>query len=196
MRIFWLQVINTLAKTGNTSVVVKALKIKPSLIQSIIYRTENALGITLFHRLPWLNQGHERLWQVAGEKPRIIIDHIDAMLHDMTMAEEFAFIASRKNPSPDARYLIRTRDIERVLVLNGNRAATAARILECSDRAVLVSSEKVERWLGITLFEDLETGNRKIKVLTQGGEKVLPYLAKIYSHYQEILELIGCEDTV
>lgn len=189
MRIFWLEVVSTIAKTGNRQITAKILNRKPESIQQIIRRTEMQLGITFFHRIPWLNQNRDRLWDIADNRARIIIGHIDAILYDMMMAEETAFIVRRQKPDPHARYLLRTRDIERVLALNGNSIMLTSLILKTGKTPIDKSLKKVEQWLGINLYSDLSSGHEKIKVLTGGGELVFPRLAKIHSYYEEILEL-------
>ena len=189
MRIFWLHTISTVAKTGNRNIAAKILRTKPSLIPPIIRRAERKLGITFFHRIPWVNQTPDRLWDIADDRAAIIIRHIDAILHEMTMIEEFAFIATLKKPSPYTRSLLRTGDIERVVVLRGNSLTTTARILDVGRNKVRRSVVKIERWLGVKIYADLQRGTERLKVLSQIGEQLYPYLVKIHSHYQDILEL-------
>jgi len=191
MRIFHLQVVNTLAKTGNKHITAKMLNLPPTTAQQTIRRAENQLGVTLFHRIPWTNRTPDHLWNIANDKARTIIKYIDAMLFAMTMAEETAFIASLQKPDAEIRHRLRTEDIERVVVLNGNSITLTARSLGDIDfNQVADSLAKIEKWLGIQLYSNRQSGRNKFKILTRAGERVFPYLVKIYSYYEDILELV------
>lgn len=191
MRIFHLQVANTLAKTGNKHITAKILNLPPATAQQLIRRVENQLGVTLFHRTPWTNQTRDRLWNIADDKARTIIKYIDAMLFAMTMAEETAFVASLQKPDAEIRHRLRTEDIGRVVVLNGNSITLTARSLgDIGFNQVADSLAKIEKWLGVQLYSNRQSGRNKLKILTRAGERVFPYLVKIYSYYEDILELV------
>jgi len=194
MRIFWLHTISTVAKSGNRNIATKILGTKPSLIPPIIRRAEKKLGITFFHRIPWVNQTPDRLWNIADDRAAIIIKHIDAILHEMDTIEDMTFIATLKKANEYTRYLVRTGDIERIVVLRGHSLATAARILDVERHKIKRSLAKIDRWLGVKIYANLQRGTEQLKVLTQIGEQLYPYLVKIHSHYQDILELAGKHD--
>jgi len=136
-----------------------------------------------------MNRATHRLWEVADDRANTIIKYIDAMLYEMTMMEEITFSKTLKKPDNHTRYLVRTRDIEHVITLNGNSLFMTARILDKTTKQIRRSLRKIERWLGVQIFSDLQTSHEKLKVLTPVGKQLYPYLTKIHSYYQEILEL-------
>ena len=189
MKILWLHILNAVAKTGNRQIAANYLNITPDLVHSTVRRVEKNWELVLFHRAPWTNQTRERLWNVADDRARIIMHHIDAMLREMTLVEETAFIIHRHNPDIKTRYSLRTSDIKKVLTLEGNSISMTAQILNVGRPSIETSLAKAERWLGIRFYCDWRSGNEKLKVLTKDGERLQPYLAKIDSHFEEILEL-------
>lgn len=189
MKISWLQILNAIAKTGNRQITAKYLSVSPALVHSIVRRVEKRWGLVLFHRTPWTNQTRERLWEVADDRARIIMRYIDAILHEMTLAEENAFIVHRHDADKETRWLLRTSDIKKALALEGNSVSMAAKILGISRPSIEISLAKVERWLGIQLYTDWQSGYENLKVLTKDGERVRPNLARIDSYFEEILGL-------
>lgn len=191
MRISHLQIISVLAKCKDIRVVALMLRLQPASIRRVVSQIEKKWGIRLFDRVPWLNQSHRKSWELCDGTARTIIGYIDEIVASIDSAEGIAMTLGSTQAHQGTRQWLRTGEIERVVLLNGNSISLTARLLNIGRTQISDALVKIEKWLGVEIYSSMPSIGEKYKVPNRAGELILPCLRRIYSSYEDILELVN-----